>query len=114
MSITSKQFPPSGYVVFKAIASNDGIKLNDATIGANSIGETVQSMTVSEVMWSGDWTIARGANNVATYGGAGHHDYQASGMPLEINDSERSANCNVTLNSGTGVIVVKMHKKSGE
>ena len=112
--ITTK---PNGYVVIRSNASGY-LNLNAGTYPANSAGETNQSMTIAEVKWSVDgtnrWTVKRGANTVATYAYSGHHDYQECAMPLEVNSFEKTANLVFTLSGGQGVIVIKMHKKSGE
>ena len=75
-------------------------------------------MTIAEVKWSisgtNRWTVKRGANTVAEYAYSGHHDYQECAMPLEVNSFEKTANLVFTLSGGQGVIVIKMHKKSGE
>jgi hypothetical protein len=118
MPITVNHKKPAGYVVFRA-NSTSGLKLNTSNglAGANTIGESVESMAISEVMWSvssaGSWTVKRGANTVAVFSGSGYHDYQASGIRLEQNSFELSANLDLTL-SGTGVITFKVHKVSGE
>lgn len=116
MPITVKQNKNGGYAVLRA-TSSEGITLATAA----GSGETVQSMSISEIMWSVDasqrWTITRGngvgANTVAVLTGSGHHDYQASGMRLETDDA-LVANCDATLSGGNGYVVIKLHKVSGE
>lgn len=112
MAITTKQNKNGGYAVLRATGA-DTINL---TTAAGS-GETVQSMSISEIMWSVNgtdtWTVTRGATTVAVLAGSGHHDYQAGAMRLET-DAQLTANCNVALSGGSGYIVVKMHKISGE
>jgi len=112
MPITVKQNKNGGYAVLRA-TGNETINL----VTAAGSGETVQSMSISEILWSVDasqrWTVSRGASNVAILTGSGHHDYQASGMRLE-ETAQLTANCNVTLSGGNGYIVVKLHKVSGE
>lgn len=113
MPITVKQNKNGGYAILRATA-NDTINL---TTAAGS-GETVQSMSIAEIKWSvagtDYWTVTRGSDVVAKLAGAGTHDYQESGMRLEANTAQLTANCNVTLSGGNGFIVVKMHKVSGE
>ena len=118
MPIVTKSNKPNGYVVFST-TSTDGFKLNHASLAsANSAGELVTEMTISELMWSANasnrWTVARGANTVAVLFGSGHHDYQSSGMSLEPLLGDRQANVMSTLSGGTGTMVAKLHKKSGE
>ena len=119
MPVTNNHKKPAGYVVFRTTAT-DGLKLNTANgkQGANAIGETVGEMVISEVMWSVDgtnnWNVKRGSNTVAVFAGSGYHDYQASGMQLELNAAQRTSNVDITLSGGNGVIILKMHKKSGE
>ena len=118
MPITTKSNKPGGYVVLRATDS-DGFKLNHATLpSANNAGETVSEMRISEVMWSvasgNRWTVKRGANTMLELGGNGHHDYQGNGIRLEVSKGDLTANVNCTLTGGTGTIILKMHKSSGE
>jgi len=113
MPITVNQKKASGYVVFRATGNETVNLLTVATAG-----ETVNSMAISEIIWSVDaaqkWTVTRGGNTVAILAGSGQHDYQGSGMRLEETNSQLTANCNVALSGGDGYIVVKLHKVSGE
>lgn len=120
MPVTNNHKKPAGYVVFRTNAT-DGLKLNTANgkQGANTIGETVGEMVISEVMWSVDgtnnWNVKRGSNTVAVFAGSGYHDYQASGMQLEVDVAQRTSNVDITRSGGAnGFIILKMHKKSGE
>lgn len=112
MPITVKQSKNGGYAVVRATGT-ETVVLADVA-GA---GETVQSMAISEIIWSVDssnsWTVNRGATIVAKLSGSGHHDYQASSMRIEA-AAELTANCVVTLSGGNGYVVVKLHKVSGE
>ena len=114
---TNKTGKPNGYVVVRSDATGY-LNLNAGTYPANAAGETIQSMTIAEVKWSIDgtnrWTVKRGANTVATYAHSGHHDYQECNMPLEVNSFEKTANVVFTKSGGNGMIVIKLHKKSGE
>ena len=117
MPIVTKSNKPNGYVVFST-TSTDGFKLNHASLAsANSAGELVTEMTISELMWSVNgtnrWTVTRGANTVATLSGSGNHDYQSSAMRLEPYLGDRQANVVFTLSGGTGFVVAKLHKVSG-
>jgi len=113
MPITTNQNKPGGYVVFRATGTET---VNLVTVA--TAGETVNSMAINEILWSVDasqkWTVTRGSDTVAVLAGSGHHDYQSSGMRLEETNNQMAANCNVTLSGGTGYIVVKLHKVSGE
>ena len=118
MPITTKSNKPGGYVVLRA-TEDDGLKLNHATLpAANSAGETVTEMRISEVMWSvasgNRWTVTRGANTILVLGGSGHHDYQSNGIRLEASQGDLIANVHCALSGGHGTIIVKMHKASGE
>ncbi len=118
MPITTKTGKPGGYVVLRTSAT-DGFKLNHATLpSANSAGETVTEMRISEIMWSvaasQRWTVKRGANTMLELAGNGHQDYQGNGIRLEVSQGDLTANLNCTLSGGTGTIIVKMHKASGE
>ena len=110
MPITTNQNKPGGYVVLRATA-NDTINLATAA----AAGESVNSMSISQIVWSVDgtnrWTVTRGTDVVAVLAGSGGHDYQ--GIRLET-DAQLTANCNVALSGGNGYIVVQLHKVSGE
>ena len=110
MPITTNQNKPGGYVVLRATGNET---LNLATAAA--AGETVNSMSISQIAWSVDgtnrWTVSRGSDTVAVFAGSGGHDYQ--GIRLET-DAQLTANCNVALSGGNGYIVVQLHKVSGE
>lgn len=114
MPITVKQNKNSGYAVLRA-TTDEEITL------ANTAGpsETVTSISISEIMWSvsgssepGFIDITRDSDTVLTLTGSGHHDYQASGMRVETED-QLSANVGVVF-YGTGSVIVKLHKVSGE
>ena len=118
MPITTKSNKPGGYVVLRATGS-DGFKLNHATLpSANNAGETVSEMRISEIMWSlaasQTWTVTRGANTMLVLSGNGHHDYQGNGIKLEVSKGDVTANVHCALSGGTGSIILKMHKSSGE
>jgi len=110
MPITTNQNKPGGYVVLRATGTDT---LNLATAAA--AGETVNSMSISQIAWSVDgtnrWTVSRGGDTVAVFAGSGGQDYQ--GIRLET-DAQLTANCNVALSGGNGYIVVQLHKVSGE
>jgi hypothetical protein len=89
---------------------------------ANTAGETISAMYVAEIAWScasaATWSIKRGngvgANTLwTTNGTSGFLDFQASQMRLETTGAE-TANVSFTLAGGTGNIIIKMHKQSGE
>ena len=116
MPITTKQRGPSGYAVGLSNATETYLLNAATTLGANAVSETVQSMSISEIMWTGDWTIARGANTVFDTAAAttqGHFDFQASGMRLEDSVAQLTSSCVCTL-TGAGSLLIKFHKSSGE
>jgi len=121
MPITTKSQRPNGYVVIRS-TTDEGFALNSNTVieGANTPGELVQSMAISEVMWSvsgssepGFITVTRGSNTVLELSGSGNHDYQGSGIRVEQNSFELTSNVAVSFD-GVGVVVLKLHKVSGE
>jgi len=121
MTITVNQKNPSGYVVVRANGA-DGLLLNtvggNTNDGANAVGETVQSMAIAEVMWSvagtNSFSVKRGSNTVLTLAGSGYHDYQASGIRIEDGSAQLTSNVDITLSGGTGTLLLKLHKVSGE
>lgn len=123
MAITVKQNKPGGYVVVNTTGT-DFLSLNSATAGkgANGVGETVQSMTVVGAKWSvsgtNTWTISRGAaganSTIAVLAGSGQHDYDASQMKLESTTAHETSNVVFALSGGSGTLLLKVHKVSGE
>ena len=112
MAIVSKgksvvtRFLGSG-VVFPNNASSDG---------ANAVGETVTSMSITHAQWScangAYFTVARGANTIAYYSNAGAHDYQSQGI-IDGLGGEPFANVVVTkVGSGPCFLSLRLHKKS--
>jgi hypothetical protein len=119
MPITVNHNKNGGYVVLRATAT-DSIKLNTANgkQGANAAGELVRSMSVADIKWSLDsnntWTIARGSNTIAILHGQGDVSFQEDGMRLELDTAQLTSNVVATLSGGTGFVVIKLHKVSGE
>ena len=119
MAITVKQNKPGGYVVVNTTAT-DFLSLNSATAGkgANGVNETVQSMTVVGAKWNvsgtNTWTIKRGADTIAILAGSGSHNYDQDQMKLESSSAQEQANVVMTLSGGTGSLLLKVHKVSGE
>jgi len=116
MSIIS-QGNKGGYTVARFNSAGGYIDLNNVvtTIGANTAGETVDSMTISDIKWSSDaaglWTINRGLNTVATLSGSGHWDLQGSSTRIEA-PTDITANTVVTFTGTTGTLLIKLHKAS--
>lgn len=119
MPITVNQSKNGGYTVLRTTAT-DSLKLNTANgkQGANAVGETVVSMSVSYATWSVDstnsWTIARGSNTIAILHGQGDVSFQEEGLRLEADTAQLTSNVVATLSGGTGFLVLKLHKVSGE
>jgi len=121
MAITVNQNKPGGYLVLNTSATTFLSRPGDEGAAANKVAttdETVQSYTVVGATWSvsgtNTWTIARGANTIAILAGSGSHDYQSSGMKLEDSTAMVTSNTVITLSGGTGTLLLKAHKVSGE
>ena len=117
MAITVKQNKPGGIVVVRDTATGY-ISLNSASVGANAVNETVEEMYITGIKWSVSgtetWTIARGANTVAILAGSGSHNYDDDQMRLEDSVASFTSNVVYTKSGGTGTILLKLHKVSGE
>lgn len=91
----------------------------DGVSQANTAGETISAMHLAEVTWSTNsasaaWTLKRGADTVfVCHGQNGHINFQQSQMRLETGN-QAQANVVFELAGGTGNIVIKIHKQSGE
>lgn len=70
-------------------------------------GQNVRSYDISEVYWSGQWAVTRGANTVLDLSGSGGWNLNATGM--EISESG-TAPLTATL-TGAGTIIIKMKKE---
>ena len=126
MAITVRQNKPGGYVVLNTSATdfvrlNHGTDAADGNMAGNS-GETVNEMYIASAKWSASgtntWKITRGAGTGANstmiiLAGSGEHDYQ-DGMRLEHNAVHPTQNVICTLSGGTGTLLLKLHKVSGE
>lgn len=120
MTVTTNQRGPSGYLTFKATAS-DGLRLtaNSSFAGANvNSSEVVQEMFIVGAMWSvsgtNTWDIKRGSNTVLVLAGSGTHDYSGEGIRIEADTAQATSNVDATLSGGTGTLILKIHKRSGE
>jgi hypothetical protein len=106
----------TGIVIVRSDVTG-GVQRNNASIGANTVGEDVRSMTIADVYWSldtaSDWAIKRGSTVVYTiYGpGSGSLNFADNQMRLETS-AEETANVGFDL-TGTGSILLKLHKRSG-
>jgi hypothetical protein len=95
------------------------LNLNGGTNPSNAAGETVTSMAIDEVLWSlsvatNSWSIGRGGNtSFICYGHSGHHKFKDTGLRLE-SGGDSVANTFFTLSGGSGRLILKLHKQSGE
>lgn len=72
--------------------------------------QTVSAASINKILWSGNWTVARGANTKFVLAGSGAFDLDSMGMACQ---EDKTANLVLTLVSGTGSIVVKCKKEAG-
>lgn len=106
-----------GYVVARYTATGF-FNRNTPGVGANSIGEVVQSMNISSMAWSTSngayFNIARGGNTVAVISGQGPvQDYQASGFYIDSEGGNPQANVVITkVGAGPSWVVMKLHKRA--
>ena len=107
----------SGFVALNQVGASTGGLLGN---GANTVGEVVQEMNISEIIWSNlgtanMWDIKRGGNTVfKCYGQNGQINVQRDNLHLECNSFERASNVVFTLSGAAakGSIVLKLHKRS--
>ena len=80
--------------------------------------ETVNELAVTNILWSvsgtNTWQINRGSNTIATLAGSGVWDLQGEGVRLEADAAQLTSNVDIALSGGSGTLVLKMHKKSGQ
>lgn len=106
----------SGIVVVRSDVSG-GLNLNTDGVkeGANATSsETVASMTIAHVAWTGEWTLKRGDDTVFSTptGSWGQYDFADEQLKLETSAQE-TANVVFTAGAGAESIIIKMHKRSG-
>ena len=106
----------SGIVVVRSDVSG-GLNLNTDGVkeGANATSsETVASMTIAHVAWTGEWTLKRGDDTVFSTptGSWGQYDFADEQLKLETSAQE-TANVVFTAGAGAESIIFKMHKRSG-
>lgn len=116
--IVAKQ-SKGGFVIAK-FTSGGFIKPNHstATIGANTVNETVQSMNIISMQVnvgganSCYFTVYRGANTICTLTGQDYMDL-SDGRMLDTEGGNPTANV-VVVKSGTGpsTLIMKLHKIS--
>lgn len=109
----------NGYVIAK-FTSGGFIKCNHstATIGANSAGETVNSMNILSIQVNTGgansvyFEIRRGANTVGAFGGTDTIDL-SDGRLLDMETGMASSNVVVTkVGTGPSTLILKLHKSS--
>ena len=81
---------------------------NSAASNVASAGETVVGASISQIWWTGDWTVKRGANTVLVLKDSGSWDLNGSG----INLGEFPAANLVVEAANTGTIIVELSKNS--
>jgi hypothetical protein len=73
-----------------------------------SVAETIVGASISQIWWTGDWTVKRGANTVLVLKDSGSWDLNGSG----INLGEFPAATLVVEAANTGTIIVELSKNS--
>ncbi len=106
----------SGIVVIRSDVTG-GLLLNTDGVkeGANATSsETVASMTIAHIAWTGEWTLKRGDDTVFSTptGSWGQYDFADEQLKLETSAQE-TANVVFTAGAGAESIIIKMHKRSG-
>lgn len=71
-------------------------------------GETVTSMTISKIIWSGNTTVSRGSNTLFTLTGNGNWDLDVMGI---AHAEQPTANIVIAVASG-GTALVEVKKTS--
>jgi len=82
---------------------------NVALADLNADNETVTAFDITDVKWSGSWTVVRNGNTVFALTGSGEFDLAGSGMAIGI-ANDQTAVC--TLTTGTGTLLLGLSKKS--
>ncbi len=81
---------------------------NSAVSNIASSGETIVGASLSQIWWTGDWTVKRGSNTVLVLKDSGSWDLNGSGINLnEFPDATL-----VLEAANTGTIIVELSKNS--
>ena len=81
---------------------------NNAVSNIASVGETVVTAAVSQIWWTGDWTIKRGANTIFVLKDSGYWDFNGAGVSLG-----EFGSANLVLEAAnTGTIMIELLKQS--
>lgn len=106
MAITQNR--SKGHAVTVDIA-NANYQLADFAVPNSSI-ETVTGVCITKIIWTGDWTIKRGATVVfQTANNEGHWDLSSMGISLNTGST---ANLTVNTTSSSATLILGVSKTS--
>jgi len=107
-------YPPiqnriNGHAWFRMNA-NTTIQLSDL-VSNNTLEGNASAMSITQIFWTGPWTIYRGANVVFSTNGDynGHWDLAASGVALR---EWNSANIVCNTASATATMLLQVNKET--
>ena len=100
----------NGHVWFRATGANVTIQLSDM-VANGSVEAPIGSAAISQIFWTGPWTIYRGANAVfvSQDGSSGHFNLAASGFALREFGSANVV-CNTT--SANATLYIQLSKET--
>lgn len=100
----------NGHVWFRATGANVTIQLSDM-VANGSVEAPINAASITQIFWTGAWTIYRGANAVfaSNTGTAGHFNLAASGFSLSEWNSANVV-CNTT--SANATLYIQLNKES--
>lgn len=101
-----------GSAVLHFTSSNTVTVVGNSTssgIAAANTDEIVSGCNLRTVIWSGSWTVARGANTYLVLSGTGTLDLSLNDMAIGV---DANATLVFTLTTGTGFIMTKVGKNS--
>lgn len=70
-------------------------------------GETVAGLGISQVYYTGDWTVARGANTVLALHGSDNWEFDGL---LEL-DQDSTGNLTITAGTNPGMLILELRKQ---
>lgn len=89
------------------VTANTTITLADTAVPNSSV-EEVTSLTINDIMWSGNCTIKRGANTLLVLQDSGYLDFAGTGKALT---EDASANVVIEI-AATGTVIMTLGKAS--
>jgi hypothetical protein len=84
---------------------------NAASLSVNTSIETVNSMGIARLLWTGDWEVKQGANLLfkSATGTSGTWEISSQGMILQGSNTVANVTANTTTTNSTLIMVISKY-----